>query len=130
MQITDIRIYKTTLRNKYKQMRRDMPPSVKVQHDDSIRRRVQSLYQYKNAKTLLTFVSTDIEVDTRILIADALKNGKRVAVPRCIDGTREMEFYLIKSLDDLTLNAASCLPISQTAYALFRGLRLILQVTG
>jgi len=101
MQITDIRIYKTTLRNKYKKMRRDMPPSVKVQHDDSIRRRVQSLYQYKNAKTLLTFVSTDIEVDTRTLIADALKNGKRVAVPRCIDGTREMEFYLIKSLDDL-----------------------------
>ncbi|WP_312645194.1 5-formyltetrahydrofolate cyclo-ligase [Hydrogenoanaerobacterium sp.] len=99
--MTDIRIYKTNLRNKYKQLRRDMPPNVKLQHDESIRRRVQSLYQYKNAKTLLTFVSTEIEVDTRTLIADALRQGKQVAVPRCIDGTREMEFYLIDSLDDL-----------------------------
>lgn len=101
MQVTDIRVYKTNLRNKYKQLRRDMPPAVKMRHDESIRRRLQGLYQYKNAKTLLTFVSTPIEVDTRAIITAALADGKRVAVPRCVDGTREMEFYLIRSLADL-----------------------------
>lgn len=101
MPVTDIRVYKTNLRNKYKQLRRDMPPTVKTRHDESIRHRLQGLYQYKNAKTLLTFVSTPIEVDTREIIADALEDGKRVAVPRCVDGTREMEFYLIRSLADL-----------------------------
>lgn len=101
MQITDIRVYKTNLRNKYKQLRREMLPAVKMRHDDSIRRRLQGLYQYKNAKILLTFVSTAIEVDTRTLITEALTEGKQVAVPRCVDGAREMEFYLIRSLDDL-----------------------------
>lgn len=101
MQVTDIRAYKTSLRSKYKQLRREMPPAVKAQHDESLRRRIQSLYQYKSAKTLLTFVSTPIEVDTRALITEALAEGKRVAVPRCVDGTREMEFYFIRSLAEL-----------------------------
>lgn len=101
MPINDIRVYKTNLRNKYKNLRREMPPDVKAEHDESIRRRLQSLHQYKSAKTLLTFVSTAIEVDTREIITQALEQGKRVAVPRCVDGTREMEFYLITSFDDL-----------------------------
>ena len=46
-------------------------------------------------------MSTVIEVDTRELIRQALADGKRVGVPRCIDGTRLMEFYEIGSLDDL-----------------------------
>ncbi|MEG0018129.1 MAG: 5-formyltetrahydrofolate cyclo-ligase, partial [Hydrogenoanaerobacterium sp.] len=65
MPVNDIRVYKTGLRNKYKSLRRQMPAEVKAQHDESIRRRLQNLYQYKTAKVLLTFVSTDIEVDTR-----------------------------------------------------------------
>lgn len=101
MSMTDIRAYKTNLRSRYKQLRRDMPLELKARLDESIRRRVESLYQYKNAKTLITFVSTAIEVDTRTLINDAFLHGKNVAVPRCVDGTREMEFYLIRSFDDL-----------------------------
>ncbi|MEG1761838.1 MAG: 5-formyltetrahydrofolate cyclo-ligase [Hydrogenoanaerobacterium sp.] len=101
MPVNDIRVYKTGLRNKYKSLRRQMPAEVKAQHDESIRRRLQNLYQYKTAKVLLTFVSTDIEVDTRNIIKDALFNGKQVAVPRCVDGTHEMDFYLITSFDDL-----------------------------
>ena len=102
MQVTDIRAYKTSLRHKYKTIRKEMAPTVKNQHDAAIRRRLQGLYQYKTAKTLLTFVSLPIEVDTKQLILDALAQGKQVAVPRCIDGTCEMEFYVIHSLDELT----------------------------
>ena len=35
------------------------------------------------------------------IIARALADGKRVAVPRCVPGTRVMDFYLIESRDDL-----------------------------
>ena len=35
------------------------------------------------------------------LIKQALDDEKIVAVPRCVNGTRDMVFYIIKSIDDL-----------------------------
>lgn len=60
-----------------------------------------ALWQYKRCRMLLTYVSTAIEVDTRRIIERALADGKQVAVPRCVPGTRDMEFYLIRGLDEL-----------------------------
>lgn len=97
----DIRAQKNELRAKMKCFRRDMPQAVKEKKDAAIRRGVQSLGQYQICQTLLTFVSTEIEVDTRVLIEQALRNGKRVAVPYCIEGTRQMDFYYIRSMADL-----------------------------
>ena len=101
MPVRDIRAYKNCLRERYKKARRAMPPEVKADCDERIRNRVRGLDHYKTASTLLTFVSTAIEVDTHELIRQALADGKRVAVPRCVDNSREMEFYFIRSFDDL-----------------------------
>ncbi len=101
MPIGDIRPLKNDLREQYKSIRRDMPPEIKKQHDDAVRARVTALWQYKSCRTLLTYVSTPIEVDTRGLIQRALADGKRVAVPRCVPGTRNMEFYYIGGLEEL-----------------------------
>ncbi|MDR1628906.1 MAG: 5-formyltetrahydrofolate cyclo-ligase, partial [Oscillospiraceae bacterium] len=46
-------------------------------------------------------VSTAIEVDTHAIIREALERGKTVAVPRCVDGTRDMDFFVIRSLHEL-----------------------------
>lgn len=103
MQIGDIRQYKRALRDAIKQKRRDMPPSEKKEKDLAIKQKVQSLLQYKKAKLLLCYVSTVIEVDTKGIIEDALRQGKRVAVPRCIDPEHSiMEFFYIHSLNDLS----------------------------
>ncbi|MBC8569885.1 5-formyltetrahydrofolate cyclo-ligase [Zongyangia hominis] len=102
MLVADIRQYKRQLREKVKQKRRDMDPEVKRQKDLAIKKRVESLYQYKRAKLLLCYVSTDIEVDTKRLMEDAWRAGKKVAVPCCIDpGKSLMEFYYIRSFQDL-----------------------------
>lgn len=92
MPIEDIRPIKNTLRQKYKEIRLAMSAEEKTEKDASILRRVLSLWQYKCCSYLLVYVSTAIEVDTRRLIERALKDGKKVAVPRCVPGTREMEF--------------------------------------
>ncbi len=105
--VGDIRVYKTALRQQCKQKRLEMPPEKKRQIDHDIYKRVLKLNQYRNCKTLLTYVSTPIEVDTRELIHDALQRGKRVAVPRCVPGTRNMEFYYIRSLQALKPGAFS-----------------------
>ena len=100
MRKVDIRAYKNSLRDKAKAMRRGMDPEEKAQMDRQITDRICSLYQYREAQTLLCYVSKPIEVDTIPLIQRALADGKQVACPRCVEGTRQMEFYRIHSLDD------------------------------
>lgn len=101
MQRVDLRIYKNELREESKKYRREMSKEDKAERDLRIRRRLRTLYQYPGAKTILCYTSKAIEVDTFGIIQDAWDAGKQVAVPRCVDGTRLMEFYLIKSFDDL-----------------------------
>lgn len=101
MQQVDLRAYKKQLREDSKAYRRSMSLSDKEARDARIRRRFQKLYQYPRAKTILCYVSKSIEVDTFGIIEDALAAGKRVAVPRCVEGTRLMEFYLIRSIEDM-----------------------------
>ena len=105
MPIEDIRPVKNALRAKYKQQRQQLAADVKENWDNAIAKRVRSLWQYTRCEWLLIYVSTPIEVDTRRLIEQALKDGKKVAVPRCVPGTREMEFYRISSLDQLQVGS-------------------------
>lgn len=97
----DIRPYKKQLRQQTKDFRRSLVGTVKEKKDRSILDRLMGLYQYQQADTLLCYVSTPIEVNTHGLIEQALAEGKRVAVPRCIEGTHNMDFYYIRSFDDL-----------------------------
>lgn len=52
---------------------------------------------YRKAETVLVFVSMDQEVDTKRIIAKALADGKKAAVPRIINGTNEMDFCYLDS---------------------------------
>ncbi len=101
MHITDIREEKKQIRNHYKSLRNNIPKEEKQVLDEKIFRKITQLWSYKEEELLLTYVSTGSEVDTKELIKYALNDGKRVAVPRCIENTCNMDFYLIKSLDDL-----------------------------
>jgi len=111
----DIRAYKKNLRLHYKQQRRDMPPEVKQRKDKAIYRHLTALSLYRDAALLLCYVSTDIEVDTHRLIGAALEQGKSVAVPYCVNGSRHMEFYRIKAMDQLVRRTFGVLePVPET----------------
>lgn len=113
MRPLEIRNHKIELRAKLKQERRELDPSEKAIMDQKIAENVQKLHQYKRCTTLLVYVSTPIEVDTRAIIENAWKDGKRVAVPRCITETREMTFHYIKSFDDLSVGTFNVLEPSR-----------------
>lgn len=102
MRPIDIRQYKNELRASIKQSRKELPALEKEALDAGVTKNVFRLYQYRSAKTLLIYVSTDIEVDTFKIIEGALKDGKKVAVPRCIPNTRLMEFHYIDSIEQLS----------------------------
>lgn len=99
--MNDIRPLKQKLRAESKLYRNELSSNEKAELDSKISDRLFNTWQYKSCEVLLTYVSTEIEVDTREIISRALADGKRVAVPRCIDNTRFMDFYFIKDFDDL-----------------------------
>lgn len=102
MSVIDIRPIKSELRQKYRSLRQAMPQEIKKQKDMAIADQVRRLWQYQRNSVLLIYVSTSIEVDTTDIICRAIAEGKRVAVPRCVPDTRNMEFYYIESLDELS----------------------------
>lgn len=97
----DIREYKRSLRQKYKEIRLSMSSEEKNYADNEIFLRFTSLASYREAELLLCYVSTPIEVSTRRLLSFSLERGKRVAVPRCVPGTVAMDFYEITSMEQL-----------------------------
>jgi 5-formyltetrahydrofolate cyclo-ligase len=97
----DIRAYKRGLRERYKAARERMTPEERAGKDARILRNLLATPQYRDCATVLCYVSTPQEADTHALIDRALADGKRVAVPYCINGTRDMEFYLIQSRAEL-----------------------------
>lgn len=101
MPIEDIRALKMRLRAEYRAKRTALSPEEKEQRDEQIAATVRALWQYRDNDLLLVYVSTPIEVGTRQIITRALEDGKTVAVPRCVPNTRHMDFYRIRSLDEL-----------------------------
>lgn len=75
----DLREYKKEIRAQMRKIRREMPPDVIREKNDQIFRRLVATQQYRRAKTVVLYVSKELEVDTRRLIKRAWKDGKRVA---------------------------------------------------
>ena len=68
--------------------------------DDCITQKLLATSEYAEAITVLTYVSVSSEVSTRMFIECALRDGKTVAVPRCLPG-HCLEFVAITSSDQL-----------------------------
>lgn len=92
---------KQEIRAEYKQKRRAIPPDVKEMRDEAIRAALEAMPVYQKAPWLLCYVSLADEVDTKRLIEDALAAGKRVCVPISLPETYTVDFYEIRSLEEL-----------------------------
>lgn len=103
--INDIRPEKTALRNAAIEWRKGLSRSEKQRMDFKIQSKVMNLWKFREVATVLLYCAKPVEIDTKLLIERASALGKTVAVPRCVPGTREMDFYIIKSFDDLETGA-------------------------
>lgn len=90
---------KRALRAELLERRAALAPLQREKMDAAVAERVLALPEYRSCGMLLSYVSVRDEVDTSVLIRSALRDGKRVSVPRC-EG-KQMVFYEIGSLDAL-----------------------------
>lgn len=114
MTANDIRPYKQRLRADCKEKRKTLSETEKARLDRKITNKFLNLFQYRETEVLLCYVSTEIEVDTFGILRRALQDGKTVAVPRCVDGTREMDFYIVTDLKQLEPGAFGVLEPNPT----------------
>lgn len=105
----DIRNIKNELRIQSKNIRRNLNKNKKLSMDYAIHNKFLSLNIYNRENILFTYLSKEIEVDTFNIIKSARLSNKKIAVPKCITETCDMEFYFIESLSDLAPGAFNVL---------------------
>lgn len=100
MRVTEDNMSKAELRKHLSEMRKGLSLEYRRKMDFEIESRLICSEEYSKADVIFTYISVNDEPDTRGIIHAAFVNGKAVAVPLCIEGNN-MDFYLIKSTDDL-----------------------------
>lgn len=77
------------------------PEERRAEADARIRAQLLASAEWKASELVLTYLSVGSEVDTRAIVEAAWDQGKRVAVPRCIEAARELEWVELTSFDGL-----------------------------
>ena len=103
----DVRVdeVKNARRRELKAARAALPPEQRAEMDHQIATRVVALPEYDSADVILPYLSFGAEVDTREIIRDAWAKGKTVALPRCVEGTRLMRWYIVDSFEGLVVSS-------------------------
>lgn len=96
----EITNHKNILRKQMKRMRNDMDSSSMFSKSQAVLERIVVLNQYRNSEKIFTYVSSNNEVDTIMLIDYSLSIEKRVFVPKVIG--KEMLFYEITDISELS----------------------------
>ena len=94
---------KNEFRKKYKQVRKNI--SEKRSKDKLINEFLCNMECYKSCDTVLFYAALDDEVNLDLSIKASLDYGKKVALPVCIDNNGKMQYYYIRSLDDVKIGA-------------------------
>ena len=91
---------KDELRQELKKWYAELPEEENHRRSEELRHRILQEETFKEVSSIFCYVSMKYEPDTRELMADILKAGKKLLVPRCI-GNGIMEAVEISSTDEL-----------------------------
>ncbi|WP_315077982.1 5-formyltetrahydrofolate cyclo-ligase [uncultured Clostridium sp.] len=93
---------KKKLRREILKLRKEIDSEEKKNFDNIIHNKFLKSKFYSQCKNIFVYISYDSEIDTKILIRRALKDGKNIYVPRTNYETKLMEAIKIVSLENLT----------------------------
>ncbi len=96
---------KNVLRKEYKSLRNNMSLHERRTADINIFKNAVNLEEIKQAEEILTYVSSDIEIDTYLLADYCFNAHKKLYAPKCLPNSNDMIFYRINSFSDLEKGA-------------------------
>ena len=91
---------KNRLRETYKNLRKELSDEERRSRSEAICRYFLALNSYRYADTILLYAPLKYEIDNQIILEDALKKGKKIAYPRCIEDNK-MVYHYITSKEQL-----------------------------
>ncbi|MDO5715364.1 MAG: 5-formyltetrahydrofolate cyclo-ligase [Tissierellia bacterium] len=91
---------KREFREQFMGKRKSLSPEIRREKDQLIFQRLIDSFLYQENKNIFIFVSSFDEVNTHPMIEQALKDGKKVSVPKVMG--KEMVAIEIKSLSELS----------------------------
>lgn len=92
---------KQDIRRIIKTKREELNKDLKGQLDESIKNRFIESEHFEKSNIIFIYVNMDSEINTIDIIKEALRRGKRVAVPKVLPVEKEMVALEIESLLDL-----------------------------
>lgn len=104
----NVRERKAELRKKFKEKRENLAPELKAEWDKRICERLCALASVRYANDILSFSPLAGEVDITDFNVSIINGEKSLYLPKCkTDGSGEMDFHLVKSLDVLKCGSYS-----------------------
>ena len=97
----NVREEKMAMRAIFKEKRKALDPNLKAEMDAAVCQRLSSLLSVRYADEILSFSPLAGEIEISAFNENMLKSGKKFYLPRCVKGTSEMNFHLVKSTDEL-----------------------------
>ncbi len=94
------RAEKQRIRQEIRMISKGLSPEYRQEASREITRKVLDLPSWKTAKTVMAFRSMPEEPDTQALLETALREGKTLLLPRCLDAQR-MAALPVKDLEEL-----------------------------
>lgn len=92
---------KISLRKEILQKRAKISKEDNLIFSNIVANSIYEMKDYKNAKTIMCFISFANEIDTRKLIETAIKQGKTVVIPITIPETKELKVSQILDFSEL-----------------------------
>lgn len=89
---------KSRIRKEVLSRRAQILPEIHAKSCEQIAERVSQLPQYRSARAVLGYMNYDTEFTSDILLARALAEGKRVALPRVNPVTDHLDLYWVNDL--------------------------------
>ncbi len=105
---------KSEKRKAFSEKRRGLSAEERKRLSDSLCKKICSLDVFKEADAVLSFYPLSSETDVRGVNEETLRLGKILALPKCVKGTREMNFYAVKAPDDLEKGSFSIMEPKST----------------
>lgn len=92
---------KKKIREVITKQRDELSERYRLEASEIVREKLLESIEYKDAKTIMTFVSFSSEIDTRKLIEKAWDENKKIVTPLAKLKERRLELYYIESWDQL-----------------------------
>lgn len=92
---------KREARDIFRRIRRGMAPGEKQKRDLAITQALLQSGEFRSSRAVFLFIGKAIEVDTTAILQACWERNFPTAAPRCVPGTREMEFFWIREPGDL-----------------------------